>query len=372
MSESESEIGAIFARLREEVRKGTDGHRAEPAPLPSRADAERLWSVTAETGFGRRPGLRGLIVYRVKRILHKLMRWYVEPFAAMQREFNHTALRLVDELGQEAAAARSIPELEDRITRLERRLRESTPAAPPVAAPAAQAPAPAGPTPSAMPDYFAFEARMRGPTAYVRELQAAHVEHFRDASPVLDIGCGRGEFLQLLAEAGIEARGIDLDADMVAFARGAGLDVEQAEALTYLEQLEDSSIGGMFCAHVVEHLEVPSLLRLLDLAATKLRPGGVFVAETPNPRTLVALSTFFADLSHVRPLHPETLSLLARQLGFASAEIVYLHEPEPAGRLRPLPEGGSDGEPLETVDENFALLNAVVFGPQDFALVARR
>src|SRR5688572_30106927 len=103
MLDAESDIGAIFARLREEVRKGEDGHRAEAAPLPSRADAERLWSVTAEPRFERRPGPRGLAVYRVKRVLHRLMRWYVEPFAAMQREFNLTSLRLIDELGERAA-----------------------------------------------------------------------------------------------------------------------------------------------------------------------------------------------------------------------------------------------------------------------------
>lgn len=335
MSDPDTEIGAIFARLREEVRIGPDGRRAGPAPLPSRADAERLWSVTAETGLRRRPGLRGLVVYRIKRVLYKLMRWYIEPFAGMQREFNHTVLRLIDELGREAVAARA-------------------------AAPAVPAPA-----------YLAFQERMRGTRAHVRELQAVHVAHFSDASPVLDIGCGRGEFLGLLGEAGIEARGIDLDADMVAHCRGEGLAVEQAEALAYLEGLEDGSLGGVFCAHVVEHLEPPNLVRLLDLVARKLRPGGAFVAETPNPRTLVAFSTFFADLGHVRPVDPETLAFLARELGFASAEIVYLHEPEPAGRLRPLPEAGSAGEFSEAVGKNFALLNAVVFGPQAYAVVAR-
>ncbi|MEX0817396.1 MAG: class I SAM-dependent methyltransferase, partial [Gaiellales bacterium] len=326
----------------------------------------RLWSVTAETGFGRRPGLRGLVVYRVKRVLHKLMRWYVEPFAAMQREFNLTTLRLVDELGAELtkrSGPAMLTELDERLTRLERRLRESPEGLPVSGQVAAAAPTPSS-MPTPMPDYFAFESRMRGSTDLVRERQALYVEDFREAAPVLDVGCGRGEFLRLLAETGVEARGIDLDADMVAYARGEGLDVQQAEALSYLDGLPDAELGGIFCAHVVEHLELPALVRLLELSAVKLREGGLFIAETPNPQTLIALSTFFADLTHVRPVHPETLALLARQVGFASTEIRYLNLPEPEGRLQRVPD-------QEVLDENFERLNEVVFGPQDFALVAR-
>jgi len=366
MIDAEGDIGAIFARLREQVRKGEDGQRADAAHLPSRVEAERLWSVTAETGFGRSPGLRGLVVYRVKRVLHKLMRWYVEPFAAMQREFNLTTLRLVDELGAELTK-RSGPamptELDERLTRLERRLRERSEGLSTAGQAAAAAPVPPS-VATPMPDYFAFESRMRGSTALVRERQAVYVEDFRDAGPVLDVGCGRGEFLRLLADAGVAARGIDLDPDMVTYARGEGLDVEEADAVSYLAGLPDAELGGIFCAHVVEHLELPTLVRLLELAAGKLREGGLFIAETPNPQTLIALSTFFADLTHVRPVHPETLALLARQVGFASTEIRYLNLPEPEGRLQRVPD-------QEALDENFERLNEVVFGPQDFALVAR-
>lgn len=336
MLDAQSDIGAIFARLREEVRRGGDGRHADPVRLPSRAEAERLWSVTAEPRIERRRGPRGFLVYRVKRVLHRLMGWYIEPFAAMQREFNLAALRLVDELGEHAG-----DELGEHARVVS-------------------------------PDYFAFESRMRGSTASVRERQAVYVEDFRDAAPVLDVGCGRGEFLKLLAETGIEARGIDVDADMVAYCRREGLDVDQTDALAYLASVPDGELGGIFCAHVVEHLELPTLVRLLELAAAKLRPEGLFIAETPNPLTLVALSTFFADLTHVRPLHPETLSLLARQLGFAATEIRYLNEPEAGARLSRMPAPDGEGAQAlhEALDENFERLNQVVFGPQDFALVA--
>jgi O-antigen chain-terminating methyltransferase len=188
-----------------------------------------------------------------------------------------------------------------------------------------------------------------------------YVDDFRGAAPVLDIGCGRGEFLSLLREAGVEARGVDADADMVAYAQGEGLDVEQADALAYLEALEDGSLGGIFAAQVVEHLPPGSLVRLLELAASKLRPGGLFVAETINPLSPLALRSYFADLTHAQPLVPETLALLAEQAGFREVATRFLNEPE---------------EKLAVPDDpviaaNVRRLNELLFGPLDYALLAR-
>src|SRR5262249_37981263 len=146
------------------------------------------------------------------------------------------------------------------------------------------------------------EARMRGSTESVRTRQHGYVDDFRDQAPVLDIGCGRGELLGLLREVGIEARGIDADADMVAYARGEGLDVEQADALAYLDGLDDGSLGGIFLGQVVEHLPPGTLVRLLELSARKLRAGGLLVAETINPLSPLALRSYFADLTHAQPL----------------------------------------------------------------------
>ena len=201
-------------------------------------------------------------------------------------------------------------ELDERLTRLERRKRTAV-------ASVASAPA-STPGQSAFPDYFAYESRMRGSTESVRERQRPYVEDFREAAPVLDLGCGRGEFLGLAAGGGLDARGVDLDADMVAFARGEGLDVEHTGAVEYLEGIEDASLGGIFAAQVVEHLPPPALVRLLELAAAKLRSGGLLVAETINPLSPLALRNYFADLTHAQPLVPETLELLARQSGFDS------------------------------------------------------
>ena len=254
-----------------------------------------------------------------------------------------------------AAEARRGVELEERLTRLERRERSAAPAAPAAAA----APVPAAP--ASIPDYFAFESRMRGSTESIRERQRPYVDDFRDAAAVLDIGCGRGEFLALLREAGIEARGVDLDADMVAYARGEGLEVEQADAVAYLQGLEDGSLGGIFAAQLVEHVPAPTLVQLLELAAAKLRPGGLLVAETINPLSPLALRNYYADLTHAQPLVPETLELLARQAGFGSVELRYLNAPEE--RLVEPPD--------PVIAANVSRLNELLFGPLDYAIVAR-
>jgi SAM-dependent methyltransferase len=351
------DVADLFERLREELRRGAGaGEGAASEFAATRALAERFWPVTAERDAGGGP--KGL----VKRFLRKLMRWYVEPLAADQRVYNSSLLKLVDALSERADAAATsteraqqlLRELEERLTRVERRGGGGVAAAPPATV-AAQ------PAAAALPDYFAFESRMRGSVDAIRERQRRYVEDFRWAAPVLDVGCGRGELLQLLREAAIEARGIDADADMVAYARGDGLDVEQADLLEYLERLEDGSLGGIFMGQVVEHLPPGVLVRSLELAARKLRPGGLLVAETINPLSPLALRHYFADLTHAQPLVPETLELLARQSGFAETEVRYLNEP--AERLT---------EPDDPViAANVRRLNELLFAPLDYALVAR-
>jgi SAM-dependent methyltransferase len=351
------DVADLFERLREELRRGAgSGGGAGSEFAATRGLAERFWPATAEREAGGGP--KGL----VKRVLRKLMRWYVEPLAADQRVFNSSVLKLVDALSERADVAGAsneraeqlLRELEERLTRVERRGGGGGMAAPPATV-AAQ------PAAAALPDYFAFESRMRGSVDAIRERQRRYVDDFRGAAPVLDIGCGRGELLQLLREAGVEARGIDADADMVAYARGEGLDVEQADLVEYLGRLDDGSLGGIFMGQVVEHLPPGVLVRSLEQAAAKLRPGGVLVAETINPLSPLALRHYFADLTHAQPLVPETLELLARQSGFVETAVRYLNEP--AEKLI---------EPADPViAANVRRLNELLFAPLDYALVAR-
>jgi SAM-dependent methyltransferase len=224
------------------------------------------------------------------------------------------------------------------------------------------------------PGYPAFEAALRGPVDEIRERQRPYVADFAEAAPVLDLGCGRGEFLGLLAEAGVEARGVDVSAEMVAVARADGHDVEHADAVAYLERLDDDSLGGIFAAQLVEHLPARAVVRLLQLAATTLQPGGALVLETINPLSPVALRHFFADLTHAQPLVPETLELLVRSAGLHVVEVRFLNAPPPEARLEPveLPAGDEFADAQRALERNVERLNALLFAPLDFAVVARR
>jgi glycosyltransferase involved in cell wall biosynthesis/SAM-dependent methyltransferase len=171
--------------------------------------------------------------------------------------------------------------------------------------------------------YRRFEDVFRGSEAMITERLRPYLEVVGDRSPVLDVGCGRGEFLELLQETGIDARGIDLDSEMVAHCRGKNLLVEQADAISYLEAEPDRSLGVIFSAQVIEHLPYEELLRFFELARAKLRTDGIFVAETVNPHSIEAFRTFWTDLTHRAPIFPEVALTLARLHGFPSARIVF-------------------------------------------------
>jgi SAM-dependent methyltransferase len=311
LSTDEVDVEALFVRLRDELSRtegeGVDGASARAA---SRALAERFWPVAAERPLQRRPGLLGALAMPVKKLLRKLMRFYVEPLASDQRAFNDAILKLVDSLAaeldrttaQRAADARLLIELEDRLIRLERSRGATEPLRPPSI------------------DDFALDTRLRLHPAELIERRRTYVEDFRDAGPVLDLSCGRGELLVLLRDAEIEASGIDTDPDMIAYSGGTCLAVVQAEPLSYLDALEPGTLGGIFAGGLPERLQPAQLLRLLDLARHGLRSGGVLVLEAANPLSAKGLRAHLADLRNVRPLVPETLAFLVREAGFGEIE----------------------------------------------------
>jgi SAM-dependent methyltransferase len=170
-------------------------------------------------------------------------------------------------------------------------------------------------------DYVAFEQLFRGPAERVAELQRPYLRLIADHQPVLDVGCGRGEFLALLAHEGIAARGVDGDAGMVAHCRSLGLDVVQGDANEHLSGLPDGSLGAVFCAQVIEHLPHEQLRRLLELSLRKLVPGGLFIAETVNPHRISSLKTFWVDLTHQHPIFPEVALAICAIAGFQSGYV---------------------------------------------------
>ncbi len=254
------------------------------------------------------------------------------------------------------------------------------------------APVGAGPSSSAtsappQPDeykYLAFEDQFRGSIEEIRTKLDTYVPIFVGETDVLDVGCGRGEFLIALREAGIVARGIDVNAEMIAAARDRGLDATVADAVSYLAAAPDESLGGLFASQVVEHLEPSYLMRLLDLAFHKLRPRAPIVLETINPTCWLAFfSSYLRDFTHVRPVHPDTLEYLARASGFANVSVRYSAPVPEQMRLRSVdlpPEmtGATDAtvralaDVAHAVSANAAILNRLAFSYQDYAVIGYR
>ena len=138
---------------------------------------------------------------------------------------------------------------------------------------------------------------------------------------MLDVGCGRGEFLALLAGEGLDARGVDSDEGMVEHCRALGLHATRNDVNDYLESLDDGALGSVFSAQLIEHLPHAELQRMFELVRRKLRPGGVMIAETVNPHRISSLKTFWVDLTHQHPIFPEVALTLSAIAGFESAYV---------------------------------------------------
>jgi SAM-dependent methyltransferase len=214
--------------------------------------------------------------------------------------------------------------------------------------------------------YVAFEEEFRGAQEEIRATQKGYLADIRaagaggDADPVLDLGCGRGEWLDLLQADGLRARGVDTNGVMVRQCRERGLEVEQGNALGLLSGLPDGALGAVTAFHLIEHLPFPVLHDLLDHAHRALRPGGTLILETPNPENvLVGSHTFYHDPTHRNPMTPTATRFLVRYFGFEDPEIRRLH-PYPEDAKVP----GSD--PLTE------RVNGHLCGPQDFAVIARK
>lgn len=171
--------------------------------------------------------------------------------------------------------------------------------------------------------YRGFEDVFRGDEEFIRERLRVYLDVIGDRRPVLDVGCGRGELLDLLAEAGVPAMGIDTDEGMVARCREKGHAVERADALTWLEGREAGEYGAIVSIQVVEHLPEPDLMRFLELSRRALAPGGVMIAETVNPHPIYSFKAFWVDLTHTSPIFPEVAVTLCGLSGFAAAHVVF-------------------------------------------------
>jgi len=211
--------------------------------------------------------------------------------------------------------------------------------------------------------YFAFEERFRGSSEEIGERLSVYLPYLSQTpqgpQPVVDIGCGRGEWLELLRDAGYAAVGIDSDPAMVNHGKSRNLEIVQSDGLSYLASLADRSVRAVSAFHLFEHLPFGVTLQMLKEIVRVVRPGGVALFETPNPHNiLVGACNFYNDPTHLRPIPSELLSFAVEYCGLENATVLLLHDAA---------EGHRINERLDTLEYRF---NDLFYGPQDYALIA--
>jgi 2-polyprenyl-3-methyl-5-hydroxy-6-metoxy-1,4-benzoquinol methylase len=240
----------------------------------------------------------GPLVALVKRIVRKSVRWYVQP---------------------------QVDELQARVVQLERqqayltRMASTRPYINPEFVRGQ-----VNPNVGDSFDYVGFEHKFRGPNSQIRNLLRFYVPYFHDRRLILDLGCGRGEFLDVLREAGVTtAAGVESHSGQAEECRRKGHTVHESDISDYLRSLPDESVDGLFSAHVIEHIPFAQLTKLFHLFRRKLKPGGVMIAETINPHCLASFKLFYLDPTHIAPLFPEVVQFLGESVGFSKNTILY-------------------------------------------------
>ena len=215
--------------------------------------------------------------------------------------------------------------------------------------------------------YASFEDRFRGTRADIKQRQSIYVPYIRDAkagnikAPIIDLGCGRGEWLELLRDEGLTARGVDLNRIFLEGCREIDLDVTEQDVVAYLRGLKANSVGAVTSFHLIEHIPLKIMIALFDETLRVLKPGGVAIFETPNPKNIIVGScTFYLDPTHRNPLPPELPAYLLEARGFVDIRVLELH---PFGEE----EQVTGGTPQ--VNET---LNRYLFGPRDYSVICRK
>ena len=207
-------------------------------------------------------------------------------------------------------------------------------------------------------DYGRFAERFRGTEEYVKAGQQFYQPYFRACRNVLDIGCGRGEFLEMMQSAGIPAKGIDLSRESVDTCIHKKLDAELADLFIYLEDLPEASLDGIFCSQVVEHLPPERLPEMIRLCANRLQRNGVLAIETPNPECLAIFAThFYLDPTHQRPVPHPLVAFYLEEFGMGNIEVRKL---SPAADSMPS---------VQSLPDDF---REAFFGGLDYAILTKK
>lgn len=218
-------------------------------------------------------------------------------------------------------------------------------------------------------DYFDFENHFRGSREHVKQCQSQYLRYFENCKQVMDLGSGRGEFLELMKEQGIPATGVDIYEPFIALCTELGLHVIKEDALTYLQQCDFTD--GIFASQLIEHLPFDKVLELCKTAYQKLTPGAYLILETPNPMSLaVFANSFYMDPSHVKPVHPLTLKYLVEKMGFSEVSLLFTEGSKMPYQIPAL--AAEHMENLTDFNNSMQSVEQMLFGSQDYALIAKK
>jgi 2-polyprenyl-3-methyl-5-hydroxy-6-metoxy-1,4-benzoquinol methylase len=223
-------------------------------------------------------------------------------------------------------------------------------------------------------NYSKFNEMFGGSEKEIKDISSQFLNFFTGCKNVLDIGSGRGIFLELLKENGIKSYGIDVDDDLIEYCKRKGLDVKKDEAYSHLDSLEDNSLDGIFMAHVIEHLPKEETVHLIKLFSEKLKENSYIVIALPNILNIsVSSNTFYLDPTHINHLHPEVLKFLLRENGFKDIqERFYQPFPVESKLIEIECPMGEKVKYFEDINSNFDILNQVLFGYRDYAVIAKK
>lgn len=353
------DVDALMAEVRERIRvkreKGIYGPDVDAllrVPLPGgrrifsddlqdplASLAEALDEEVEYDPRSRKPGV-GIVITYARKVVISLIRWWMGAILERQERINRLLAAAYDYEGQMA------PRFGARLERLEREWKEWRDR-----------------EVAANLHSVHFQARFGGDEPVIRRQSEAFIDLFEGRRRVLDLGCGRGIFLQLLRDHDIGGYGVDLDPRMIAQCRERGLEAHEVEALEHLSTVEPASIDGLYARHLAEHILPGELVEILRACRRALAPGAPLVFVTPNPRTLtVGAHTFWTDPQHLRPIPPDLFSFYLEVEGFEDVS-VRTFEPSEKRLNESVPEG--------PIRDNVKMLNETLFGDRDYAVIGR-
>jgi len=213
--------------------------------------------------------------------------------------------------------------------------------------------------------YASFDEQFRGRREEIKQRLRVYLPIIEqngigtEQMPVLDVGSGRGEWLELLKEERLHARGVDSNRILVEWSRNRKLDVAEEDLISHLQQLPDASLGAVTGFHIIEHLPIETLVEFLNQAVRVLKPGGAVIFETPNPQNvLVGSCNFYFDPTHRNPLPSQVTKFLVESRGFNRVEVLNLNP--------------SDDAPVDDNSELARRFNKYFYGPMDYAVIGFR